>query len=168
MAVDLGCGEGRDTAELLRRGWRVVAIDGHPFALELVRARRDLAAGARLELRLEAFEAVRVPRARLVNASFSLPFCRPEAFGRLWEEIAGAVEPGGRFAGQFFGERDGWAGLADRSHHRREEVLWLLREFEVEELKEEERDGKDAQENPKHWHVFHVVAKRLGDGTGDG
>ena len=27
LAVDLGCGEGRDTLELLRRGWRVLAID---------------------------------------------------------------------------------------------------------------------------------------------
>jgi tellurite methyltransferase len=27
FAVDLGCGDGRDTIELLRRGWRVLAID---------------------------------------------------------------------------------------------------------------------------------------------
>ena len=27
LAVDLGCGTGRDTAELLRRGWSVLAID---------------------------------------------------------------------------------------------------------------------------------------------
>ncbi|HKW53315.1 MAG TPA: class I SAM-dependent methyltransferase, partial [Stellaceae bacterium] len=26
-ALDLGCGDGRDTIELLRRGWRVLAID---------------------------------------------------------------------------------------------------------------------------------------------
>src|SRR6266480_3626651 len=27
FAVDLGCGTGRDSIELLRRGWRVLAID---------------------------------------------------------------------------------------------------------------------------------------------
>src|SRR5690606_3661669 len=32
FAIDLGCGEGRDSAELLRRGWRVLAIDGHESA----------------------------------------------------------------------------------------------------------------------------------------
>jgi SAM-dependent methyltransferase len=32
-AVDLGCGTGRDTLELLRRGWRVVAIDSQPEAI---------------------------------------------------------------------------------------------------------------------------------------
>ena len=31
LAIDLGSGNGRDTAELLRRGWRVTAIDsGQP------------------------------------------------------------------------------------------------------------------------------------------
>ena len=41
-AVDLGCGEGRDTLELLRRGWRVLAIDDEREAIERLRARPDL------------------------------------------------------------------------------------------------------------------------------
>src|SRR6266540_4136628 len=32
FAVDLGCGTGRDSAELLRRGWRVLAIDAEAEA----------------------------------------------------------------------------------------------------------------------------------------
>src|SRR5579862_1586306 len=27
LAVDLGCGDGRDAVEMLSRGWRVVAVD---------------------------------------------------------------------------------------------------------------------------------------------
>ena len=42
FAVDLGCGSGRDTIELLRRGWRVLAIDGEPAAIEKLTAREDL------------------------------------------------------------------------------------------------------------------------------
>lgn len=38
-AIDLGCGEGRDTAELLRRGWSVVAIDGSREGLDRVEKR---------------------------------------------------------------------------------------------------------------------------------
>ena len=38
FAVDLGCGTGRDTFELLRRGWRVLAIDAQDEALRRVRA----------------------------------------------------------------------------------------------------------------------------------
>jgi len=39
LAVDLGCGEGRDTLELLRRGWRVLAIDAEIAGIERLRAR---------------------------------------------------------------------------------------------------------------------------------
>ena len=33
-AVDLGCGVGRDALELLRRGWRVTAVDQERDALD--------------------------------------------------------------------------------------------------------------------------------------
>ncbi len=33
LAIDLGCGAGRDTFELLRHGWQVLAIDNQPKAL---------------------------------------------------------------------------------------------------------------------------------------
>src|SRR6185312_10891899 len=55
-AVDLGCGDGRDTIELLRRGWRVLAIDAEPAAIALLRARPDLPPGAMLETRCARFE----------------------------------------------------------------------------------------------------------------
>jgi trans-aconitate methyltransferase len=42
FAVDLGCGAGRDTAELLRRGWRVLAIDAEAEAIRRLLERRDL------------------------------------------------------------------------------------------------------------------------------
>src|SRR3954468_24291573 len=38
FAVDLGCGSGRDTLELLRRGWRVLAVDSSSEGMELLRA----------------------------------------------------------------------------------------------------------------------------------
>jgi SAM-dependent methyltransferase len=162
LAIDLGAGEGRDTAELLRRGWRVVAIDGHPDAIRRMRERTDLAHSDRLEIRYEPFEGLALPRALLVNASFALPFCPPEHFGTLWRTIVGAIEPGGRFAGQLFGDRDDWARIPDRTHHTRAEAEALLARFEVELFAETEDDGKDALKNPKHWHRFDIVARKVG------
>lgn len=159
-AVDLGCGEGRDTAELLRRGWRVWAIDGHPDALRRLAARGDLVGRERLEARLATFERVEIPACDLLNSSFSLPFCSPGSFAGLWERIEAAIRPGGRFAGQFFGDKDSWATLKDRSHQTRGEIERLLARFEVERLQEEDKPGNDAEGFPKHWHVFHVVARR--------
>jgi len=163
FAVDLGCGDGRDTVELLRRGWRVLAIDGHPDGIARLRAKVPAAAMGRLETMVARFEDVPLPRCDLVNASFSIPHCRPADFGAMWERIVGAVRPGGRFAGQLFGVRDGWAKRPDgitRTYHSREQVEEMLEGFEVEMLDEIERPGKTAMGEPKDWHVFHIVARR--------
>lgn len=160
MAVDLGCGEGRDTAELLAHGWFVHATDGHPEAIQRLVARADLGDTARLTMQLCPFERLGVPPCDLVNASFSLPFCEPAHFDDLWGRIVDAVRPGGRFAGQLFGDRDTWAALPDRSHHTRAQAQALLQPFEVESLKEEEREGQDCSGAGKHWHVFHIVARK--------
>jgi SAM-dependent methyltransferase len=94
LAVDLGCGEGRDTFELLRRGWRVLAIDGHPEAIaRLVRGAPEEAAG-RLETRVARFEDAALPVCDLVNASFSIPHCAPADFPALWAKIAAAIRTG--------------------------------------------------------------------------
>lgn len=164
-AIDLGCGEGRDTSVLLARGWRVTAIDGHPEAFERLLSRPDLVNRERLVTLHAAFEGLGARlgergTAMLVNASFALPFCRPRDFAELWSGIERVLSGGGRFAGQFFGERDTWAVLPDRTHHTREQVESLLARFEVEELREEESEGKDAGGQAKHWHVFHIVARR--------
>ncbi|MCA3004668.1 MAG: class I SAM-dependent methyltransferase [Planctomycetaceae bacterium] len=163
-AIDVGCGEGRDTKALLEAGFSVLAIDGHPDGLARLEARGDLPEGARgrLTTRLAALEALPgLPRCRLLNASFTLPFILPGAFARVWGELEAALEPGGVFAGQLFGERDSWASLPDRSHHTRAEVETLLTGFRILELREDERAGADVHGQAKHWHVFHVVAEKV-------
>ena len=163
LAVDLGCGEGRDTLELLRRGWRVLALDAEREAIERLRARPELDsdAAARLETRTISFEEADWGRADLVNSSFALPFCPPDHFPALWEQIASSLRRGGRFSGQLFGERDGWAREPALSFQRRAEVEEMLRAFQLERFDEIEEDGKTAIGEPKHWHVFHIVARKL-------
>lgn len=158
-AVDLGCGEGRDAAELLNRGFRVVGIDGHEAAFETLAKRDRVLEHPNFEPRLVPFEECSVPRCTLLNASFSLPFCHPDSFDALWRIIRFAIEPGGRFAGQLFGDRDTWAAFPDRTHHTRTQAEKLLLGMDVEMFKEEEKDAADSEGNDKHWHVYHIVAK---------
>jgi len=47
VAADLGCGTGRDTVELLRRGWQVVAIDSEEEAIRRLRATTATTSGCR-------------------------------------------------------------------------------------------------------------------------
>ena len=159
LAVDLGCGSGRDTVELLRRGWPVLAIDAEPAALAMLRERPDLPAAARLETRLARFEEADWPAADLVNSSFALPLCPPGRFPALWARILASLKPGGRFAGQLFGERDGFAGDPGITTHSRAEAEALLAPLTVELFREEEEDGTTPRGRPKHWHIFHIVAR---------
>jgi SAM-dependent methyltransferase len=171
FAVDLGCGTGRDTVEILRRGWRVLAIDAQDEAVPRLLARGDLGDGReRLETLVGSFLDVTWPDADLVTSSFSLPFCPPDAFDSLWARVVSSLRPGGRFCGQLFGVRDAWATRDPAGHgqaptasmtfHTRGRVDELLAGFDVELLDEVEEDGRTAVGDPKHWHLFHVVARK--------
>ena len=159
-AVDLGCGDGRDAVEMLRRGWRVLAIDAEPAALERLAQRPDLPPGAALETRCQRFEDADWPAVDLVNASFSLPLCPPARFPGVWARICRSLKPGGRFSGQLFGERDEWRGESDITFHSRAAIDRLLAGFTVELLEEEESAGPTPYGKPKHWHLFHIVARK--------
>jgi trans-aconitate methyltransferase len=158
LAVDLGSGTGRDTAELVRRGWRVVAIDGEPQAMVRLAARRDLD-HSQVTMQVARFEEATWPDVDLVSSSFSLPFVPADDFGGVWSRIVDSLLPGGRFCGHLFGERDTWASEGVTCFSR-SEVEALLSWLSVERLDEEEEDSEDAVGTPKHWHLFHIVARK--------
>jgi len=160
FAVDLGCGEGRDTIELLRRNWRVLAIDSEPAAIAGLKGRRDLPPGSRLSTRVARFEAAVWPEADLVNASFALFFATAGAFEPLWRRIVGTLTPGGRFAGHLLGENDSWAGRPNIAVHDRAALDRLLAGLAVERHEIEETDGVTPRGEAKHWHIHHLVVRR--------
>ncbi|MBO6783583.1 MAG: class I SAM-dependent methyltransferase [Alphaproteobacteria bacterium] len=157
FAVDLGAGGGRDTVEMLRRGWRVLAIDASPDSAD---ALRDLAVTGDLEVLVARFEEADWPVCDLVNASFALPLCPPDSFPALWSRIVARLRPGGRFAGQFYGDRDSWSGRNGMTFVTRTEAGAMLSDLDVEFFDEEEDDSTTPRGEPKHWHVFHIVARK--------
>ncbi len=165
FAVDLGCGGGRDTVELLRRGWRVLAIDAQSAAIEKLNAREDIPADADLTGRVARFEEAEWPRCDLVNSSFALPLMPPDEFAIVWPRITGSLKPGGRIACHLFGTNDSWAGRSGMTFHDRGAVDALLEGLDVEMLREEEDDSTTVRGEEKHWHVFHVVARRNSSGA---
>jgi len=160
VAVDLGCGDGRDTVELLRRGWSVLAIDAEPAAIARLQSRADLPEGAMLSCLCQRIEDAVWPAADLVNASFSLPLCPPGRFPELWRRTVASLKPGGRFSGQLYGDRDGWAGRPGMTHLDRSAAERLLHGLRVELFEEVETDSVTPRGKPKHWHIFHIVAQR--------
>lgn len=158
-AVDLGAGTGRDCLELLGRGWPVLAIDGQAHALAELRSKAP--AGSRLEISACHFQDLdALPPCRLINASFSLPFCPPAAFPQFWRLIGDSLEPGGRFAGQLLGPRDDWAASSGVTSLDRQALDQLLSDWSVELREEEECDSPTAKGASKHWHLYHLVLRK--------
>ena len=46
------------------------------------------------------------------------------------------------------------------NHHTLSDVKLFLKPFEIELLKEEDHLGKTALGKEKHWHIFHIVARK--------
>ncbi|MBS29416.1 MAG: SAM-dependent methyltransferase [Alphaproteobacteria bacterium] len=161
QAVDLGCGGGRDAIEMLRRGWRVFAVDAEAAALDALRAREDLPDDAELDGLVARFEDAAWPSCDLVNSSFALPLCPPDGFARTWDHIRASLRLGGRFAGHLFGEHDSWAGRDGMTFHTRRQAEELLDGLEVEYFDEEEDYSTTVRGEAKHWHVFHIVARKV-------
>ena len=155
-AVDIGSGGGRDTLELLSRGWSVTAIDITKEGLDRLRERAGEAA-PRLQLIHARMEDARWPMADLVNASVSLPFCAPDRFAEVWARIVGSLPPGGRFAGQLFGPNDSWA--SEVLTHPRSEVEALFTDFEMERFSEVEGEIESTR-GMKHGHIFWLVGRK--------
>ncbi|MFN0012885.1 MAG: class I SAM-dependent methyltransferase [Phycisphaerales bacterium] len=179
IALDVGCGEGRDTREILRRSrptvWRVACSDPVAEAIErtiqpLLPSEKERLHGAVCTLQeMPRVYATGVPSGGaagmvqyvdLVNASYVLPFVPPADFEGVWAWLRAIIAPGGRFAGQFFGPRDSWAGIPGRSHHTDEQVAAMLTGFDIEHMQIDDKDGHDPFGNAKHWHVYHVVARK--------
>lgn len=160
FAVDLGCGAGRDARELLRGGWRVLAVDREEAARAAMEAAVEADLRPRLEIRIEDLATVRVPPCDLVNASLSLPFLAPDAFARTWGSIMAALGPGARFAAMLFGDHDESAADPTMTCLPPDRVRSDLAGFEVEHWLVEEDDRPTALGEPHHFHLVEFVARR--------
>ena len=158
-ALDLGCGAGRDTRYLLSQGWRVTAVDREATGLAILAQMED----ERLRTVQSAIEDFDFEPERydLVSAQFSLPFIPRRRFWETFERIKGAIRPGGVFCGTFFGVNDEWNKPEnDFTFVTREEIDELLSDLEVIELVEEDRMGTIVSGEPKHWHGYHIMARK--------
>ena len=160
LALDLGCGDGRDAIEMLRRGWRVIAVDAEPEALRQLQARAlppdsDVApVNARLE-------EVPIPiGVQLINSSFAMPLCEPGAFTAFGSAsgkgfrlaVASAASGTARATA-------GSIGPASPSCVARRRLA-MLEGLDLELFEEEESDGVTPRGTAKHWHIFHIVARK--------
>ena len=109
-AIDIGCGAGRDTVALIKKNWEVLAIDKEntkPIIMESLNEEEQ----SRLEFLNCTFGNMKLPKASLVVANFSLPFSRKDYFNLIWKKIEDAIIENGYFVGNFFGKKDSWINI---------------------------------------------------------
>lgn len=58
--------------------------------------------------------------------------------------------------------RDSWVNIKEQMVFlSKEQVLELFKDsFEIIEFNEVEKDGKTGLGKMKHWHIYHVIAKK--------
>ena len=160
LAVDLGCGAGRDSRELLRRGWRVVSIDMTPEGITMLRALTPQAHQERLDTHVADIAQFEIPDCDLVNANLILPFLPPDEYDAAWERIRGGIGIDGRFSGMLFGDRDEAVDDPEMTCASAAVIRQHLDGFEIEHWSEKEEDGHTALGEPHHFHLIEVVAIR--------
>jgi tellurite methyltransferase len=157
-ALDVGAGAGRDTRYLLRRGWRVTAVDASPSAAA---ALRRLPLQDKLRVIVSAAEDFQPATYDLVNAQFSLPFIVRSRFDATVQRLRDSVRLRGVMAATFFGGNDEWnVPGAAQTFSTEADIECLFGGWELVELSEVDEDGHVADGTPKHWHVIHVTARR--------
>lgn len=161
FAIDLGCGAGADTVALLKHNWSVLAIDSQATAITTLISSCPQLLQDKLTTKVASFESLTsLPTCQLINASYSLPFLKPEYVQNFWEIMLQALNPGGIFSGIFFGINDSWNTLPNMTFLSSGALHNLFNAFKIEFLEEEEKNEIDALGNMKHSHKYFIVAKR--------
>lgn len=158
VAVDLGCGAGRDTRYLLEKGYEVMAVDKDPASEEYL---KQLPYQDRLRYICSGFEDFDFNHYDLVNAHYALPFIAKDDFEYVIKQIIDSINPGGLFVGQFFGLNDEWnTSDSKMTFCDRAEVDAIFINFKHVDTREVDEKGTVASGDSKRWHVFNVIAQK--------
>lgn len=165
VALDIGFGDGTESAALLRTGWHVTAIDPSTAAIELLRAKVPPPLLDHLEIVTSDAESADLPAFDLLYAGYAMSFVHPERFAEVWARVRERLRPGGVLVVNVFGVHDTWADDPEMTFVDASGARALLDGLEILALDEEDADGPSAS-GPKHWHIFDLVARRPVAGTG--
>ena len=127
----------------------------------LTAALRSLPRQRNLHMVLSPIEGFEPASYDLVNAQFSLPFVAPAHFDATVRSLRDSVESGGILTATFFGKHDGWnvAGT-ELNFSTAADIERLFFGWELIELTEVDEDSHTADGAPKHWNIFHLIARR--------
>lgn len=168
--VDLGAGNGKDIATILKAGAIVYAYDADPESTNIIDKRfKYYLRSNKLLIHQLFFEDIKaLPKTDMIIALNSLPFMKKDKLMSFWQIIQDALAPNGIFVGTFFGEKH----YAKRDPKQpklfrlsREEILNLFKNFQIlnfyEEIEYDESSSK-SWGTDQFQHVYKVIARKKG------
>lgn len=169
-AIELGPGSGTDTLYLLEKGWQVLGVDSASGTEEDIRdliRTKNQDVLANFSFQSQKFEDLELEKEGydLLVGFNSVFFCSPEKFNDFFKILTDSIKPQGYLLINLLGKNDDWRNT--ESKHRTflewEEIVELLKDFEIDEytIKEREFDSETTMsKTPKHWHTFFICAKK--------
>lgn len=157
-AIDIGGGALRDTRYLLSLGFDVTVVDKEElmaFEAQKIKSHKIhpfVAFFANFDFRINEFN--------VANAQFALPFNSPDSFNNIFTAIKNSLVKGGVFCGQLFGIKDQWSTRPEMTFQTKKQAEKLLSDMEIIYFTEEESDDVTVNGMPKHWHIFHFIARK--------
>ncbi|MCC2646788.1 MAG: SAM-dependent methyltransferase [Rickettsiaceae bacterium] len=165
IALDLGASVGNETAFLLEKGFKVIAVDNQKLAFDFMLKRPDIVKFQnRLTTIISPFQELdfsTIPMIDIVTASYSLPFCPPEYFEEFWVKLVRQIKPGGYFVGNFFDPGFTAFTNSDRKQmtlHTKSQIVSLFKDFKIIDFKEVKKEAKEVGKLD-HYHI--VIAEKL-------
>jgi trans-aconitate methyltransferase len=157
-ALDLGCGAGVDAKEMSRQGLSVTAIDYNP---EVKKHFKDTKG---IEIIISSFQNFNFQKYDFIFSKSALVFIPPGEFNIAIERVKESLNPNGIIALRLWGINDSAFKRPERKGKwtfvSKKQLKEKFKDFEIIELTEEEKDGKTALGQPKHWHFFNLIARK--------
>ena len=164
LALDLGCGSGSDSLELLRQGWQVTSIDKSEEGINFLKA--QIEDDDSIEIKNTSFEDMKLLKNNydLIYSRYALYFCQKTNWQSVWKEIKESLKSGGMISMHLFGINDGFKNSkrhGDMTFFSKDDIKETFKEFKIIFEHEDEHDAKSAVGQMKHWHVFTIVAQKV-------
>ncbi|MGF1758545.1 class I SAM-dependent methyltransferase [Photobacterium sagamiensis] len=159
IAVDCGCGTGRDTLFLLEKGYQVYAFDKNFQSLEKLAQHPLAASSPKLDIKLSTFDEYPFPKAHLINASACLFYSSRSEFTTLWRNISDTLLNNGIFCGHFLGSDENIENEQTKIlTHNKNELEQLLSPFYIISWKEKRELSAQLTGNQHLWKVHTIIA----------
>lgn len=158
-AIDIAGGALRDTRYLLDNGFVVTAIDNNP----LLKSEAEKIKSTKLHTLVTSFEDFNFQKNKydLASAMFALNFCNPIHFEVVFEKIKNSLKPQGIFCALLFGDHDKFSYHPDRTYPSKDQIIKLLKDFEIIIFKEKNPGEKDPNDELiTSGHVLQFIARK--------